>query len=484
MELAICGIRISPSSSTFLPSASAHSRSGGLGLIDGNKEKAKATPEEWKYEQDRQSYDTHIKTGVLGLTHRVGLHGRGYWKTVLAATGSGIRSDAERLGDDLLPVPENTIRKANWNFVLNSYVNFQLGKGMLNRSGVTLTAMTYDLLLKDADHDTGRFQTVADESGVSGLMEAYTDFSFHVGKRWTLNAGLHGQLFLLNKHYATEPRLAAKYQISSRNSVALSYGMHSRMEQLNYYFSRLNSGERWNKDLDFTRAHHFVFSFDQSFGKSYHIRVEPYAQMLYSVPVVAGGSVSLINLRDEWFLTDRFVSMGKGLNYGLELTVEKFLSKGYYWLLTGSVYSSRYRGGDGLWRNTRYNRGHMLNVLFGKKWMVGRTKRNVISANIRLTLTGGCRYSPVNEEESANAKDVVFDDSKAYSRQLSPAFWADFTVYYRMNRRKVSHEFGLKMLNASFYSEYLDHQYNFKTGKVDIYRDGISMPNLYYKVEF
>lgn len=31
--------------------------------------------------------------------------------------------------------------------------------------------------------------------------------------------------------------------------------------------------------------------------------------------------------------------------YGIELTVEKFLSKGYYWLLTGSIYSSRYCGG-------------------------------------------------------------------------------------------------------------------------------------------
>lgn len=40
------------------------------------------------------------------------------------------------------------------------------------------------------------------------------------------------------------------------------------------------------------------------------------------------------------------------------------------------------------------------------------------------------------------------------------------------------------MLNATFYSEYLNHQYNFKTHKVDIYRDGISMPNLYYKIEF
>lgn len=52
------------------------------------------------------------------------------------------------------------------------------------------------------------------------------------------------------------------------------------------------------------------------------------------------------------------------------------------------------------------------------------------------------------------------------------------------NRTAMSHEICLKMLNATFYSEYLDHQYNFKTGRVDVYCDGISMHNLYYKIEF
>lgn len=456
----------------------------GLGLIDSNKENAKASSDEWEYEGDRQSYQTSISTGIVGLTHRISLNDRGYWTTVLAATGSGIHSDADRIGDDMAYYPENTINKTNWNFILNSFVNFRLGGKHVSRSGITVTGMTYDILLKNYLRQSKEFLTIVDDNGASALIEAYTDFSFHLWNRWTLNTGLHGQMFLLNSHYAIEPRIAAKYQLSNKSSVSLSYGMHSRMEQLNYYLSRSEKGELQNKNLDFTRAHHLVLSFDRSLGKDYHIRMEPYLQLLYNVPVAADSSLSLINLRDEWFIQDKFYSEGKGLNYGIELTVEKFLSKGYYWLLTGYLYSSRYRGRDGVWRNTRYSRGYMVNVLFGKEWMVGRNRHNLFSANFRLTLSGGNRYSPVNEEESEKMQDVVFDESQAYSKQLSPAFWADFTVYYQMNRTQVSHEIGLKMLNATFYSEYLDHQYNFKTHKADIYRDGISMPNLYYKIEF
>lgn len=91
--------------------------------------------------------------------------------------------------------------------------------------------------------------------------------------------------------------------------------MHNRMEQLNYYLSRSEKGELHNKNLDFTRAHHIVLSFDRSLGKDYHIRMEPYIQLLYSVLVAADSSLSLINLRDEWFIQDKFYSNGKGLWY-------------------------------------------------------------------------------------------------------------------------------------------------------------------------
>ena len=116
--------------------------------------------------------------------------------------------------------------------------------------------------------------------------------------------------------------------------------------------------------------------------------------------------------------------------------------------------------------------------------MVGASRRNVLGANARITFRGGDRYSPILEDESITAQEVIFDERLAYSQQLKPVLWADFSVYYRINRRKISHEFGLKWLNATFHDEYLGHEYNFKTGRVAEYRDGICMPNLYYKISF
>lgn len=46
---------------------------------------------------------------------------------------------------------------------------------------------------------------------------------------------------------------------------------------------------------------------------------------------------------------------GTGHNYGMELTVEKFFSNGYYGLFTGSIYQSKYTGSDGVERNTGFN---------------------------------------------------------------------------------------------------------------------------------
>ena len=50
---------------------------------------------------------------------------------------------------------------------------------------------------------------------------------------------------------------------------------------------------------------------------------------------------------------DSMENTGKGNNYGLELTLEKFLSNGYYALMTISLYDSKYRAYDQVW-----SRGH------------------------------------------------------------------------------------------------------------------------------
>lgn len=456
----------------------------GLGLIDGNEEKPKTDKDEWEYESDRNYFNTSIWMVAAGVNHKYRLNETTQFNTTIAATYNGIDSRQHALDDNLTGHPDNVIKKNNYNIVLNAFINNRIGHIGNSRTGLVVTGMFYDMLLKNAASPGGDLKTVANEKGNSALLEAYTEFSLSPSWRWQINPGIHMQYFALNGHYSIEPRLAVKYNLPPKQSLTLSYGSHSRTELLNYYFTRDDKGELINKDMDFTRGHHFVLTYDWNIGNDFHLRVEPYLQMLYKVPVVAGSSNSLINNKDDWFITDKFESTGRGLNYGLEVTFEKYMSDGYYFMLTGSVFSSRYKGGDGIWRNTRYNRNYLFNLLGGKEWMVGKNRRNVFGANARVTFRGGDRYSPILEYESITSQEVIFDERLAYSRQLNPVFWADISIYYRINRRKVSHEFGLKWLNATFYDEYLGHEYNFKTGRVEEYRDGICMPNLYYKISF
>lgn len=42
----------------------------------------------------------------------------------------------------------------------------------------------------------------------------------------------------------------------------------------------------------------------------------------------------------------------------------------------------------------------------------------------------------------------------------------------------------MKLLNATNYEEYGGHAYNLKTNKIEANRYAMSLPNIYYKMEF
>ncbi len=74
-------------------------------------------------------------------------------------------------------------------------------------------------------------------------------------------------------------------------------------------------------------------------------------------------------------------------------------------MISGSWFDSRYRGGDGVWYNTKFNRNYVINGLIGKEWMLGRNKQNILSINLKLTLQGGDRYSPIDMEATMKHPD-------------------------------------------------------------------------------
>ena len=224
-------------------------------------------------------------------------------------------------------------------------------------------------------------------------------------------------------------------------------------------------------------------SYDWSVSEYLRLKVEPYFQYLYDIPVEKDSPVSLINYRDFWLMLP-LVNEGKGKNFGIDLTLERYLHEGYYYLLTASLFESLYTGGDGVWRNTRLNRHCIMNALGGKEWKMGRQKQNMLSLSLRFTLQGGEHYIPVDEAASKVAKSIVYDNSRAYEPQLSPEFISHFTIAYKINRNRLAHEIALKMVNVTGNQEFSGYLYNYRTDRPEMSLGAVVIPNISYKIEF
>lgn len=458
----------------------------GIGLIDNASAKAKTDSSEWKYFDDKEKNDIKQYMGALGISHKIFLQNNTYIKTTIAGTTNGTDWTALKLNAQLLLMPQSNITVANSNIIVSSFINKTFSKKHTNKTGIVLTGMSYDLQLNKSFTTNTPPQTIVNSNGFSSLLSAYSSSAINLTNKWRLNIGVNTQVFTLNNHYTIEPRLGIRYQYKPKHTFGLAYGLHSRLESLNYYFnnSLRTSETAVNKNLDFTKSHHLVFSYDWSVSDLVHVRIEPYYQQLFSVPVIADSSFSFLNLQSDWFFAEKLQNTGEGSNYGVDLTIEKYISKGYYYLLTASIFKSAYKGGDGIWRDTRFNRSYVINFLIGKEWQMGKNKQNILSLNTKVTYQGGNRYSPVNEASSTTSKDVVFDESKAFSKQFDPSLNIHFTASYKINKNKNAQEIALKILNITGQPDFNGFRYNYINNKVDQDLATIVIPNLSYKIEF
>ena len=128
---------------------------------------------------------------------------------------------------------------------------------------------------------------------------------------------------------------------------------------------------------------------------------------------LTSSAFSLVNMGsgfNRFFPKDALVNEGKGENYGIELTVEKFFSKRFYFMITGSVYESTYSGSDNINRPTDFNGNYAVNFLIGKEWSVG--ENSFFSLGGKITMAGGKRYGLVDSAASALINEIVWDNEK------------------------------------------------------------------------
>lgn len=458
----------------------------GLGLFDRNKIKEE-DKDKWETQIDRQSGQISFEKVAGGLTHKYMFNSNTFLKSSLATTYSHDRTSANQLTFDGTVIPVGNIQNSKWDIVFNSYINKKFSSKHINRTGISMTGLRYDLNYK-VSPDFGLdmpMEQISKGHGNSSVFSAFSTSVIDLSPSLTASIGLTSQYFALNKNWTIEPRAALKWKFKPQESLSVAYGIHSRREKLDYYFVEkdINGKIESNRYLDFSKAHHFGLSYDWNATPIHHLKVEPYFQYLYDIPVEKGTSFSIIN--QQKFYLDRILeNSGAGKNYGIDITFEQYMNKGFYYMLTGSLFKSKYKGGDNIWRNTRYDRGFTFNIVTGKEWMVGKQKQNILGINARMFFQGGDRYTPVDEEKSSQTHDIEFNETIAFSKKFNPSLNGDISINYRINKRKLSHEFSLKILNIGGYTGMHFYQYDERTNRIKKEKGTGIIPNISYKIYF
>lgn len=456
----------------------------GIGLLDKNRAKAESDSAKWVSSVDKQKVHTDMVKAAGGVGHLYYLGKDTYVKTSLATTYSRNRQDIQTLDKQLAFYKVGDLVSHNRDITLFSYINRKFSSSHLNRTGLTLTGLFYNTNFNLSPEEYKPMEKIAEGSGFTSALSAFSNSIIRLNKKFTANIGVTGQYFMLNKRWSLEPRFSLKWQLLPRHSLSLAYGLHSRRERLDYYYVKTKeSGDTLvNKNLKLAKSHHLVFSYNWNISPAIHLKVEPYFQYLFHIPVEPGSSFSVIN-HNAYVMDRRLVNTGKGRNYGIDLTLEQYMVRGWFWLVSGSLFKSEYYGGDARWRRSRLDQTFLLNALAGKEWIWGKQRQHVINASIRLSCQGGQRYAPIDREKTYEKKTVYFDETRANTLRTPNSFITDLTFNYKLNKKNVAHEIGLKVLNLNGFKD-LGLQYNYKSRKIEYLREALVVPNLAYKIYF
>jgi hypothetical protein len=459
----------------------------GMGGLSNQKQTGTADSIIWKSNPDKQyATDFVANTGVLGLTHTKAWD-RTFLKTVLAVSSTRNGYDQEQFLRDYSTRKQYDQHFIQLNYTLSSVLNHKFNTRHLLRAGAYFTTMNYDFAQKDWNANAEILEQKVKVSGMSGTLNTFAQWQYQVSDRLTLNTGLHGSLFLLNNRFSAEPRASVKYSFSDRNSVSLGYGLHAQLQPLGTYFAQNGNEQGFqNRNLDFTKAHHLVLSYDQTMAGNWRLKTELYYQALYHIPVSQTGatSFSMVNIVDG-FETQALVNNGLGKNYGVELTVEKFLTKGFYCLLSSSLYQSKYQGSDGIWRNTRFNCNYANTLTAGKEWNWNkRAKNRTVGFNLKLTNFGGLRETPVDFAASRQQGETVRDETHAFEVQMPAYFRLDVGFRLKRNFEHLTTTFGIDIQNATNRQNIFGRYYDPNTNQVKTAYQSPLIPVMFYKLEF
>ena len=456
--------------------------------------------------------DTYVTNdlGLVGLNHLLRLN-----KTTFLKSAVGVSTNSNQFRQDNLVTDEddvliNKYRAVNGDtrenrYTLSSTLNKKFNARWSLRSGVLMEVYDVNFQSRDRDNradipdndgdgvpDFFITTTRVDDQYVLGQIFSQSEYRFSDVVSATF--GIHSQYLDLTDDISFEPRAALSWQFRPNQRLSVAYGHHQQVVPAPIFFFEETlsdgTGRRTNDDLGFMKSDHFVISYDRNIGSDWRLKAESYYQNLYNIPIESTpGSYSVINEGADFTFEEQqnLVNEGTGFNYGLEITLEKFFSKGYYLLMTTSLFESRYEGSDGIERNTAFNNNFVYNLLFGKEWKFGPDQRNAWTFDTKVTTAGGTPFTPVDLEATRqNAGREVRMEEIAFSERYDTYFRWDVKFGVRLNsaRKNISHQFFIDLQNVTNRENEFVRRYNEVTDEINVVEQIGFFPDIMYRIQF
>jgi len=411
--------------------------------------------DEYSYGLAGTDTDFGSDMGVTGLSHTYYFSKNTRLNTNIYLSGSRASTALDSLkGEDKIKSQYYRSRNSEVKYGISSNLTHKFSTRDILKTGIIFDRYNVSLLDSVYIWEDDTYFKNNDFKGSMNLMQLYGQWKHRITDKLNYTVGMHFQYFNMNRSFSPEPRAGLEWEFAPRQMLSFGYGLQAQTQPKVIYFveTELANGQtiQTNRDLNFTKSHQFVIAYNNRITENLRFKTEVYYQLLYNVPVSKSMlDYSVLNEGAYFYinLEDSLVNAGKGTNYGLELTFEKFLSNNFYFLGTASLFRSQYEGYNGEVHSTAFDNRYVFNALGGYEITLRKNKR--LNIDLRGVLAGGKPYTPIDQQQSELENRPVYLFDQAFSKHHPDYFRLDVKVGFRMPMGKTSNEYILEIQNVT-----------------------------------
>lgn len=334
--------------------------------------------------------------------------------------------------DDSLEVTDGTDEQA---IGLRNVNTLRLGSGTSLRFGFEARHLSndYDYYLKsyfDAYGNDNPSLTVKRRLSATKL-GAFTSFTWSPLPSLELTPGLRLDHFTINGNTHLQPRLSLVYHLSGRTSLTAAAGVYRQ----NLPLTTLSMDPEY-ENLKAPAAYHAIVGLNHLLSENTRLTIEVYEKQYRCFPL--DPTQPALFVADDGGNRTALTDNGRAYCRGVEIVLQKKLARDMFGLVSGSVYSSRYRDYDGLWRDRIYGNRYLFSAEGGyvvsKKWQY----------SFRWIVAGGRPFTPYDQAASQRANAGIYDLNRINGER--------YPAYHSLNLR-------------------VDRRYNFRNSNLVMYWD-------------